>query len=503
MSDFLADINAQIYLALALALIGVLYWPYRDILARHVPLSFRAGLFVAALLFRLVNIGGESLWYDEAFTAHMVTLPLDRLIAATAGDVHPPLFYLVVKMVTQAIGHSEAALRLTSAVFGAGAVVLVYDIALYYVPKNPARLAAWLACFLPGLLRYGQEARMYTMLAFWLLLALNALISYRPWLLCAALGLALYTHAYAWLYVVALSGVWLFDLYKRRWALFPILGAIVLYLPWLPMLAKQISHVSGGYWIPSLSLGTVIEPLITLTFAFRSPIPIFLGLSAVAIALTMAGLVVFWRENGAGAARLIGFLFLPPILAILASFVIRPVYLGRAFIPSIYLLPIAWSYWLYRLSPITVPVAIALTAGVLFFYFPAHGERADVRGFVARLPLEAHDTVYHTEIASYLLLGYYMPAEVNNYIFPYASDLSQSLDPSAKAAMNFQQGRYANLRQTDNALWLITVDTPWTSPQQTNENNFILARYHPELVASWDMHSLVRVRAYREILSHD
>jgi len=52
-------------------------------------------LFVVAFVMRVFMIWDAPLWYDENFTYILARLPLDRMIAATAGDVHPPLWYLI------------------------------------------------------------------------------------------------------------------------------------------------------------------------------------------------------------------------------------------------------------------------------------------------------------------------------------------------------------------------------------------------------------------------
>ena len=38
------------------------------------------------------------IWYDELFTMGLAGQPLGELIAITAADVHPPLYYMIVKV---------------------------------------------------------------------------------------------------------------------------------------------------------------------------------------------------------------------------------------------------------------------------------------------------------------------------------------------------------------------------------------------------------------------
>ena len=52
-------------------------------------------LATLGILLRIVPIWAQPTWYDENFTILLARLPLDRLLQATAGDVHPPLWYLI------------------------------------------------------------------------------------------------------------------------------------------------------------------------------------------------------------------------------------------------------------------------------------------------------------------------------------------------------------------------------------------------------------------------
>lgn len=40
-----------------------------------------------------------SIWFDEAFTFNIVTMPFQNMLIATAIDVHPPLYYIIVQIV--------------------------------------------------------------------------------------------------------------------------------------------------------------------------------------------------------------------------------------------------------------------------------------------------------------------------------------------------------------------------------------------------------------------
>ena len=40
----------------------------------------------------------DDIWYDELFTMGLINQPFGKLISITARDVHPPLYFLIVKL---------------------------------------------------------------------------------------------------------------------------------------------------------------------------------------------------------------------------------------------------------------------------------------------------------------------------------------------------------------------------------------------------------------------
>ena len=61
------------------------------------------GLPVAALLLWGAFCITNSLWYDEAYSASMVSLPWKRLIYITATDDHSPFYYVLLKSFYQSV----------------------------------------------------------------------------------------------------------------------------------------------------------------------------------------------------------------------------------------------------------------------------------------------------------------------------------------------------------------------------------------------------------------
>jgi hypothetical protein len=487
----LADIDGMIGIALLLAVaLAVAYRPAVGILARlHIP----PGLALAGVALAAALLGSSTrpLSYDEAFTAAITALPPDRIVLATAGDVHPPAYYLAVRAARVVFGDSESALRLWSAVCAAVAAVLVYRIGRRYLTPSRALTAGYVAALLPGLLTYAQTARMYSMLAALCLAAFWAALNGRWLLFVGAAGLAVYTHNYAWLYIIALAPLWWWD---ERGCL-ALAAVVILYLPWLSGgLGQQLAHVAAGFWIQPLTVWRLFEPALMIGTGYSAPPLMTVGLLGLFLLLSGAGLWAIvtmfpgvfsdfhteitlrspmrWARD---RVALLSFLIVPVALAAVASILFRPVYLPRAFIPGVYLLPVCWLAWLASRPPwVRRAAGAALVAAVLFHYIPA-STGLDVRGLIKKADIQPGDQLYHVEIASLINLEYYTP-DSDHWLYPYASDLSQTLSSQTQAVMGLRAAEYVALPAPAGRRLLVICETPFTTPAQEAEIARLLDR---------------------------
>lgn len=98
-------------------------------------------MMLAAAL-RLYQLGAEGLWFDEANTAVLATLPISELIERISVDNQAPLYFLLVKAATALLGHAEWAVRSVSAAAGVALVWLAHDVGRRLLSRNAARWAA-------------------------------------------------------------------------------------------------------------------------------------------------------------------------------------------------------------------------------------------------------------------------------------------------------------------------------------------------------------------------
>ncbi len=123
-------------------------------------------LIITALIV-LPNIGRESLWLDEIFsaTASLKTSSFNLMFSEyISRDGNPPLYHILLFYWGRIFGSSDVEIRLLSYVFTILGFILSYLLLLKYFTKKVAVLFLSLSAFTPGVLYYAQEARAYALL---------------------------------------------------------------------------------------------------------------------------------------------------------------------------------------------------------------------------------------------------------------------------------------------------------------------------------------------------
>ena len=199
---------------------------------------------------------------------------MDQLVS----DTHPPLYYLFLHYWTALFGDSEFAVRAPSIILGAATVIAVYAVGRLLAGTKVALLAALLVSLSTFHLNYSIEARMYGMLAFlatasfYFFLAYRRTASWYAWIGYVAVTTALvYTHAYAVFVLVAQNAFVVTDLIvsradRVRWkstlrSWVPAqLAVLVLFLPWLVVLLRQVETQVEGTDVSTLDPQVYTEP---------------------------------------------------------------------------------------------------------------------------------------------------------------------------------------------------------------------------------------------------
>ena len=229
---------------------------------------------LAGLLLRLYGLTAISLWHDEAFSALLIRYSWPEMMRRIALDVHPPLYYILLRLWYYIFGDSLWSLRGFSVACGVGAIILAYGLVQKYFASRTAAILSGLLLATNFFLiqNVGSEARMYTLGVLLALAAAGSLMealrslpnSKKAWGWYIAFAVfsagMIYTHYYLAFTVIAL-GIYavVYELKNNglQWRRYlPFLSSItlagILFLPWLKTFLFQLRQVQGGYWIPPL-----------------------------------------------------------------------------------------------------------------------------------------------------------------------------------------------------------------------------------------------------------
>jgi len=300
---------------------------------------------------RFYRIEAQSLWHDEGNSAAMVGRTPDQIAQAAAADIHPPLYYWLLAGWGSLSGNSEIALRIPSAFAGILAIAVIVQIGSRLFNRSTGALAGLLVAVSPFQVYYGQEARMYALLA--LLSAASVLMTIRVlelpgqmiqgrtnrrrtlgvvigYVLVSVAGL--YTHYTFSLVIIAETLVFLAWLARRRSKLHGLaiwgglqIATLLAFAPWLPIAIRQLQS-----W-PRLTSGAVGAPTIARTLFYGTTLSaseVGMGTLALALLATLSLLppslgekrrYLYWLERiGLAALWLI-----VPLSLLLASGTIR------------------------------------------------------------------------------------------------------------------------------------------------------------------------------------
>lgn len=307
-------------------------------------------IFGASLVFQIAHLDTLSLWHDEAFSALLIQYEnYGEMLHRIALDVHPPLYYMILRAWNDIFGHSVFSLRFFSLFFGLLSIVATFMVAKeIFQNKKLALLSALIFGMSSFQVQYNLEARMYTLGAFFLLLAtyflfrgLKAQIPSKKFFLLITIyalfaAAAVYTHYYT---IFALAAHAFFSLYwlrsqiKKQFLVgtgFFISG--VLFLPWLPVFLRQLAQVQESYWIPPInawSLLTTLSKMVTGDGLDPNQAAFLIILIAILVLAAFFSMLFLYPQK---ERWILPLLFFTPFLGSLLLSLKTSIYLDRYFI---------------------------------------------------------------------------------------------------------------------------------------------------------------------------
>lgn len=300
-------------------------------------------MLAAAAVPLLAGAWNPNLWFDECYTVGLLRRPFPEMVRAAAADVHPLLYYLMLRGWAALFGESLVALRLFSALPVLLLALCGGRTVEQEFGRRTGRYFALITLLLPAVMRYGTQLRMYS----WAMLFVGvaALAAWRAHrrgkprdfaALAAFALLAGYTHYFALLAVGVIELLLLLSLRRGRRGLRAFLLAaaaqVILYLPGLVLFLGQAMQVAQGYWI-TISYPQVLFESLAVFFWDGANTGRFLLRAGLGVLAGAGTLVLALRRRGA-ARRALLVIGLVLAAALLVS-VVRPIYISR------YLLPMA------------------------------------------------------------------------------------------------------------------------------------------------------------------
>jgi len=91
--------------------------PSAQFITKHKDAACSIALTLIAFAVRIKGLSVDGLWFDEVYSVRIVRLSVGQIIRLTSGDVHPPLYYLLLHFWTKCFGESESAVRMLSVLF--------------------------------------------------------------------------------------------------------------------------------------------------------------------------------------------------------------------------------------------------------------------------------------------------------------------------------------------------------------------------------------------------
>lgn len=316
----------------------------------------------------------ESVISDEVFTLYIVDGSYLDIIINTVLDVHPPMFYFIIKFFVDIFTFLLPSINvviLSKVISFSGLAILFYFVvfkASKKLPKVVVGLALLILFCFGSFSEYAITIRMYSFAMLFVFLCFYysiQIIRYKQlrdfrWFVLYFV-LAALTHYFA---LMAVAGLLLFMILyslvcERKYFLTfykYAVYAVISYLPWLVVLCCQFAYLSSyGYWIPTISTNSV-----SAIFKYVFSIKLIDGFDGIGMSLILMGLyllVLFanlFNKKIQTKQKWIAFsgpfvMFFVIGMGLLISVLLTPIFVERYTLPCIFVFYLCVIYNFYLL----------------------------------------------------------------------------------------------------------------------------------------------------------
>lgn len=220
-------------------------------------------IFILGTIFIFLSVFHSNIWFDEAYSVGIANHTFVDIWKIGGHDVHPVLYYWMLRIVNLLTNGSVLAYRLFSALPIALLGLLGYTHIKKDFGEKTGLFFSFFSYFLPMMAVYANQIRMYSWAIY--IVTVLAIYTYRiylgestkkNWLIFGICSMAsIFIHYYGLMAAGLINVFLLFYFVKNkkwkdlRWQILLGIIQIICYLPWLMYLASQMKHVSGGFWI--------------------------------------------------------------------------------------------------------------------------------------------------------------------------------------------------------------------------------------------------------------
>lgn len=220
----------------------------------------------ATVLFMLnfVRIFDNNFWGDETFTTNLVQQSFSKIVSITAADVHPPLYYFIVRIFYLVFGKHGWVFHLVSLIPCFITIVFAMTVIWKKVAPEASLVLITLLCLSNNAVTYNVEVRMYSWAALFVLFSFYEV--YRllqdgktlNYVLFVFFSLAAaYTHYYALLsvaffYICIIGYTLFFRMLDTKNIVAACLSTVILYLPWMGIVIKTVMRSTDNFWLTTI-----------------------------------------------------------------------------------------------------------------------------------------------------------------------------------------------------------------------------------------------------------
>lgn len=395
-------------------------------------------------IFRLYNLGRESLWLDEAATLMFVESGFFGMWEHfTTWEPNPPLFiWLTIPIVS--IVKSEFTLRLIPAIAGIATVPAIYYLGKVWRNSTTGLVAASLLALSPLHIYYSQEARAYSLVTLFAVLMLYCFLKametkeYNWWAftsVCA--GLALWTHLYAGILIAAIYMYAFFDAWTNKDKLKRVLVSSVIFT-WV-----VLPIILVGYHLAKIRIGGGavfgIKGIYVITDLLWNFGNYTNWIAVIFVALACIGIYLIHRDDKKKSFFVIFVLAVVFGASVILSYSMPMVARYLLFLLPLFLLLVAESLNLVRdrrFQVVAVCSLLALSVPTFTIYYSGAYIKDDWRGFGSYLQHTTKDGDTVILIPGYLnlpLANYYNSSDDHTtmVLVSNMSDLTTGIVPGS------------------------------------------------------------------------